>query len=406
MKLLIWSQYFWPERFLINTIATQLVKQGVQVTVLTGKPNYPGGKYFAGYSGWGIKKEHYNGINIIRIPIVARGKKGAWGLFCNYISFIVSGYFIAPFVLRGRKFDSILVYGVSPLLQALPAIVIKKQKKAKLVTWVQDLWPESLSSTGYIRHRKLLAIVRSLVKYIYRQTDTILVQSEGFYQFVKPLVDNREKIKYYPNCIVDYFTDSSYFASQPYFIGQLKKHFSVVFAGNMGKAQNCAVILKAALQLQTIQDIKFYMIGEGSEHESLKELAKELSLSNVKFTGAWSSENMPMIYHAASLLLLTLKSTEAFDATIPSKLQTYLASGKPIVASVNGEAGNIIRAAKAGIAVEADNEKVLAEAILTLYHKHSDELKILGNNARQYFKQHFDLNNQLPVLIQLLQQPV
>ena len=180
MRVLIWTQYFWPENFHINEVALSLLAQGVEVTVLTGKPNYPEGKIFVGYKAIGIQKDKYYGFDVIRIPLWQRGKNSGLGLLINYLSFILSGYLFAPYALRGKKFDVVFVYAPSPLLQALPAIYVAWLKRAPLVLWVQDIWPDALVATGFIKNRWILYMVGLVVRYVYHFSDTILIQSEGF----------------------------------------------------------------------------------------------------------------------------------------------------------------------------------------------------------------------------------
>ena len=168
MKLLVVSQYFWPENFRINELVSQLVAEGLKVTVLTGKPNYPEGKFFPGNRAWGIRHACHAGAEVIRLPLAPRGSRSGLRLAINYLSFVLAGYFLAPFALRGAQFDAVFVYAPSPLLQALPAILLAWLKRAPLIVWVQDLWPESLSATGHVKNRFLLRMVETVVRYIYR----------------------------------------------------------------------------------------------------------------------------------------------------------------------------------------------------------------------------------------------
>jgi hypothetical protein len=194
MKILLWSQYFWPETFRINELATALTESGLSVTVLTGKPNYPEGTIFPGYRSWGIQRENFAGVDVLRIPMLPRGRCSALRLALNYWSFIAAGFVFAPFVLRGKTFDVVFVYAPSPLLQALPAILLARLKRAPLIVWVQDLWPESLSATGHVRSRFVLGAVEALVRHIYRCADSILIQSEAFRVPVARLVRDAGKI--------------------------------------------------------------------------------------------------------------------------------------------------------------------------------------------------------------------
>lgn len=389
MKVLIWSQYFWPENFLINRLAVDLCAQGIEVTVVTGKPNYPDGQIFPGYTVSSIQREEYLGVEVIRIPLIPRGKGSSKGLLLNYLSFIFSGYLFAPIALRGRKFDAVFVYAPSPLLQALPAIFVAWLKNARMIVWVQDIWPEALLATGFIKNRWLLRLVEGAVRYIYRYSDSILIQSEAFRTPVARLVRKKEKIRFFPNSAGDIADAFSLSKHQYQAAAEIQQHFSVVFAGNIGSAQSCETIVSAAELLRKHLDIKFYLVGSGSRSSSIGLKIKSMNLANVVMTGRLSHEEMPAVYSAASVLLVSLKNEPALSATIPSKLQGYLSAGKPIVASLNGEAARLVIAAQAGFACPAESPDALAEAVLKLYEMSPDERDRLGINARHYFKTHF-----------------
>lgn len=180
MRILVVSQYFAPEVFRINEVVQSLAAKGAVVDVLTGKPNYPEGKFFAGYSAWGCKTERALGATVYRVPIFSRGERGALRLVLNYLSFVISGLLWGPWLLRERRYDVVFVYGLSPILSAIPAVFLAWLKGRRLVVWVQDLWPESLSATDYVRDKTALAIVEVVVRWIYRHTDLLLVQSRAF----------------------------------------------------------------------------------------------------------------------------------------------------------------------------------------------------------------------------------
>jgi hypothetical protein len=197
VRVLILSQHFWPEAFRINELALHLREAGCEVTVLTGKPNYPGGRVYEGYRAAGTVRESYEGIAVFRVPLVPRGKGRAFALGLNYLSFLGSATLLAPWLLRGMKFDAIFVYGTSPILQAIPAVVLHWLKRAPLVLWVQDLWPESLQATGFVQDQRVLWAVAQVVRWIYRRCDLLLVQSRGFVAAVSPLA-GATPVEYYP----------------------------------------------------------------------------------------------------------------------------------------------------------------------------------------------------------------
>lgn len=385
MKLLIVSQYFWPESFRINEIAVTLQEKGIEAEVLTGKPNYPRGDLFAGYHAWGCQQETYQGMSISRIPLLPR-KKGGWRLALNYLSFVFSGLLFAPWTLRGKRFDVIFIYAPSPILQAIPAIFIGRLKGCPVVLWVQDLWPESLSATGHVHNRLVLKLVERVVRFIYRHTDLLLVQSHAFVAPVRALA-SATPIAYYPNSVDDSFAAPS--KGELPAVKGLGAGFSVMFAGNIGSAQAVEVIVAAAELLKQHSDIHFVVLGEGSRWDWMRQQAQQLGLDNLHLPGRFPVETMPGFMQQASALLVTLADQEIFKATIPSKVQAYLAAGRPILACLNGEGAELVTAAGAGLAVPAEDGTALAEAILQLYRMPPQEREAMGERGRLYYAQHF-----------------
>lgn len=399
MKVLIWTQYFWPENFHINSVAQALFEQGVEVTVLTGKPNYPEGKLFPGYKAGGVHREKFSGFDVIRIPIRERGFGSAKGLALNYFSFIISGYLLAPFALRGKKFDVVFVYAPSPLLQALPANFIAWLKHAPLVLWVQDLWPEALHATKFVKNPWLLRIVGVLVGHIYRFSDSILIQSEAFRSSIECFAIPKEKIRFFPNSAEDISEEAARAHHDSGLAQNVGQSFSIIFAGNIGTAQSCETIIEAARLVQDIQNIRFYLVGSGSMVAAISQSINENKLANVAMIGRVSPEIMASIYTSASVLLLSLRDDPALSATIPSKLQSYLAAGKPIIVSSKGESANIICKANAGISCPPGDAPALARAVLSLYEMQPEERDRLGMNGRNYFMDNFYLPDRVTELI-------
>lgn len=385
MRVLIVSQYFWPENFRINDIAKTLSEKGIEIEVLAGKPNYPRGEIFAGYRAWGCQRETQHGINISRIPLLARGS-GGWHLALNYLSFVMSGLLFAPWMLRKKRFDVIFVYAPSPILQAIPAIFLGWLKRCPLVLWVQDLWPESLSATGHVRNRVVLKLVEQVVRFIYRHTDLLLVQSKAFEEPVRALASDRP-IVYYPNSVDDTFAISA--KGELPLVAGLDEGLSVMFAGNIGTAQAVTVIVEAASLLEKYADIHFVVLGEGSRWEWMREEARRRKLNNLHLPGRFPVETMPGFMQKAAVLLVTLADQEIFNATIPSKVQAYLAAGRPILACLNGEGANLITEAGAGLAVPAEDGRALAEAVLQMYRMPLTEREAMGARGRLYYTQHF-----------------
>jgi glycosyltransferase involved in cell wall biosynthesis len=387
MKLLLVTQYFWPESFTINDTASALAERGVEIEVLTGKPNYPEGRLYAGYKLLQVQRESYGSVNIVRIPIVTRGNKNPLRLALNYISFIFSGMLLGPWLLRRSAASVILVYCPSPLLQAIPALIIGKLKKIPVVLYVQDLWPESLTATGYVKSRLLINLVSWVVKVIYRQVDLILISSRPFEEPIKRFRTSAP-IEYLPNS-VDKDLGNPESGEKPY-LPVFDDGFCVVFAGNIGSAQAVSVIVDAAQQLIDIAAIKFVMLGSGSELDWMQQQVKDKVLTNLHLMGRFPASTMPYLLSKASALLVTLADQSIFAMTVPNKIQAYMAVGKPIIACLNGEGARLIRDADAGVTVAAEDGAGLAEAVLRLYQKSPEELKRLGSNGQQYYQRNFD----------------
>ena len=401
MRLLVVSQYFWPESFRINDVVQSLTSRGHHVEVLTGKPNYPEGAVFPSYRAGGCQVEIWADTTVHRLPILARGTNSKVGLSLNYLSFILSGVLLAPWMLRGRKFDAIFVYAPSPILQAIPALYLGWLKGRKVVIWVQDLWPQSLSATGYVRNSIVLKLVEWLVRFIYRKADLLLVQSKAFLAPVSALAPGRV-VEYYPNSVDASFGLGSRSDVISPDVPELESGFSVVFTGNVGIAQGVDVMLEAAKLLLAYPEIRLIVFGQGSRWDWMREQIALLGLTNVHLPGRYPVSAMPAVLQKASALLVTLKDTPIFAQTIPNKIQAYMAAGRPIVASLNGEGSRIVAEAGAGLCVPAGDAQALAEAVLQLYKLPQEQLAAMGKRARSYYNVHFDHELLLDQLVERL----
>lgn len=402
LKLLIFSQYFSPESFIINDIARTLVAQGHEVVVATGKPNYPDGKIFPGYRAWGCQHERYlESIDVFRVPLWPRGDGSTKNMVLNYFSFVMAGLFFFPWLLRKREFDAILVFAPSPITQAIPAIVLKWLKKAHLALWVQDLWPESLAATGFVKNRHLLRMVGWMVRGIYACCDQLLVQSHAF---IEPVADyaSRNKIVYYPNSVDVQAPKVE--VSIPHELSAVLEHrFCIVFAGNLGTAQALSTLLQTAMHLRDDNDICLVLVGSGSRLDWLKEQKQAHGLDNLILPGRFPVEAMPEIFARSSALLVSLNDESIFSQTIPSKIQSYLAAGRPIIACLNGEGARIVQEAGAGLSSPAEQVLPLVAAIRKMQSFSDVEREAMGRSGRDYFDRHFEMRRQVSRLVELLQ---
>lgn len=385
-RVLVLSQHYWPETFRINEVVESLREAGCEVSVLTGQPNYPDGAVFPGYraTAWGAE-EHPAGYTIYRVPLAPRGRGGARRLVLNYLSFILCGSLLGPWLLRRRRIDVIFVYGTSPILQAVVGMVLKRTHRARLVTWVQDLWPQSLEVTGYVRHPRALAAVAAVVRWIYRHNDLLLVQSAGFGDSVRPMAGGTP-VLVQPNPGERAF-DAPVGAGPPAL--QLPPGFNVLFAGNLGHAQALDTVIDAARRLKDHAGIRFVLVGSGARSAWLQEQVQAHGLDNLMLPGRFAPEAMPGLLEQASALLVTLVRSPTMSQTIPSKVQAYLAAGRPVIASLDGEGARVVKDAGAGLTCAAEDGAALAEAVLALSRMDEDARAAMGRRGRAHYDQHF-----------------
>ena len=385
MNILVVSQYFWPENFLINNISMGLVERGHNVTVLTGCPNYPGGKLYAGY-GYINRRQDYHGVKIVRVPLVPRGKGGGLRLVFNYFSFASSASVIGPLLCK-EKYDLVFVFEPSPITVGIPAIILKKLKSVPVMFWVQDLWPESLAATGAVKSKMLLSLTGKLVRFIYRRCDRILIQSRSFFTSVVQQGGSSDRVLYFPNSAENIFHAPLPVAGNL----SLPEGFRIMFAGNIGVAQDFATIISAAEKLKTRNDIHWIIVGDGRMREWAETESCRLGLSsNFHFLGRYPLEAMPRFFSRADALLVTLRKEPIFSLTIPSKIQSYLACGRPVIAALDGEGARIVEEAGAGVTCPAESPDALVSAVLRMYETTVSEREKMGRNGRKYYEENFD----------------
>lgn len=387
MKILVVSQYFWPENFRINDLVVGLTARGHEVTVLTGTPNYPEGMLNPAYAERPETFSEYNDAEIVRVPMWLRGKTGL-SLVINYVSFAISASVFGLWLLRGKYFDVIYAFQPSPVTVGIPAIVAKYLKRAPLVFWVLDIWPETLSAIGVVRSKLLLWPLTLLVRFIYRHCDVIYAQSRSFVGKIGENCDDKQKIVYFPNWAEAIFQDQEIEPTPliPNFDG-----LSIMFAGNLGEGQDFPAIIAAAAKLAGRPDIRWLIVGDGRMRPWIEEQVASLGLQErVILLGQHPLSSMPNFFVHADVLLVTLKDTPIFAMTVPGKLQSYLAFGKPVLAMVNGESAMVIRDAGAGIVVAAGDSSGLAEGACQMADMSLEDREALGQSARSYYNREFD----------------
>lgn len=399
LNILVVSQYFSPENFRINDLVMGLRDRGHDVTVLAGTPNYPEGRYFDGYGPFRNTRSDFHGAKVFRVPIIARGRHGSsTQRVANYVSYALSASLIGPFLCR-EKYDVIFTYQLSPVMIGIPALVLRRLKHIPMILWVQDLWPDSLIATSAIKSKLIIDLVGCLVRWIYRGSDLILVQSRAFATSISKYGVDPAKVRYFPNSAESFYREWIIGPDEPE-EKLLPKGFRIVFAGNIGVAQDFGTILAAAKLLIKYPDIKWIIAGDGSQREWVESKVRELSLSDhVTLIGRHPPEAMPRLFALADGLLVTLKSDPIFELTIPSKLQSYMACGRPIVAALDGEGTRAIEAAGAGFVSPTESPEALAEAVLNLYKLSPEGRAQMGRSAQEYFLKHFEREKLIDTLI-------
>ena len=392
MHILVVTQYFYPEEFRINDLVAGLKARGYEITVLTGLPNYPKGKIYPGYGYTTIGSRLENDVSIVRVPMIPRFSGGHLHLVFNYLSFMLTASITGLFLAR-KKFDAIFVFEPSPLTVGVPAVLVSKLVRKPIFFWVQDLWPESLEATKAIKSKFIINLITSLAKWIYKNTKFILIQSKSFEEPILKLGVDEKKIRYFPNWAENIFADKSVTddIDEESFVNIENYPFSIMFAGNLGAAQSLETLVSSAKLLKEHQDIHWIILGDGRYSKWLESEIKGNQLENqVHMLGRKPLSQMPQYFEKADLLLVMLRNDPTFAMTIPSKIQSYFAASKPVIAAINGESARIIEESGAGLVVASEDYKELANKILQLRAMSKQDLKEIGCNGRRYFEENFD----------------
>ena len=388
LRILVVTQYFWPENFRINELVGELVGRGHDVTVLTGKPNYPDGVVFAEYRNHPKNFARYRGAEVVRVPMLPRGQ-GALRLMLNYLTFALAASVFGSWRLRGREFDVIFTFEPSPVTVGIPAILLRRLKRAPLLFWVLDQWPETLAAVGAVKSPRILRWVGRLVSYIYDRCDVVLAQSKGMVPLIARYTRPLERVVYFPNWC-EAMQDVRKAPPAPELPPKDGK-FDVLFAGNIGESQHFGAILDAAESLREHDHIRWLFVGDGRMASWVQsEISRRGLSSAVQMLGRFAPERMPSFYCRADALLVSLRPDPVFALTVPGKLQSYLAAGLPILGMLNGEGAQIIEEAAAGYACAAGDSAGLARNVLRLATLDPLDRVIMADRGRAFAMREFD----------------
>lgn len=386
--ILVVSQCFYPEQFRINDICTEWVRRGYKVTVITGIPNYPEGRFYKGYGLFKKRKETYNGMEIIRLPIIPRFNNPIT-LSLNYLSFVIAGFFWKIFTKI--EADFVFNFETSPMSQALPAVWYAKKKNIPCYIYVQDLWPENVEIVAGIKNKIIISSIDKMVDYIYRRCDKVFATSKSFVRNIEERGVPEAKLKYWPQYAEDFYKpidnmDSNELLSQEF--------FNITFTGNIGEGQGLDILIEAMNIVKKEElntKIRINIIGSGRYKN---ELIKNVSDKNLKdmfnFISRQPATKIPEYLAVSDVAFLSLKDDFLFSMTIPAKLQSYMACGVPILAAAIGETERIILESKSGMCSPPGAPEKLAKNIIKFSRMSDDNLEELGKNAREYYNKNFN----------------
>jgi colanic acid biosynthesis glycosyl transferase WcaI len=392
-KILIVSQYFWPENFRINEAVKFLRKKNHHVTVLTGKPNYPFGVLDKQFIQNPNKYNNFYGAKIIRVPIVLRKKSTKFNLFINYLSFNINSILFSYFKLKKKKFDFIITFATSPVTVALTSIFYKKIFKSKHIIWVLDLWPEIIFELKIIKNKLIYYFLKRIVNYIYRESDLILAQSYSFKKYITSEIykSNLERIKIFNSWSEIPFINNKFNVSK-------KKKYNIFFTGNIGEAQNFDLALKIMRELKNHQNIHFTIVGSGRNEPNISQKSINMKLKNITFVKQVSVKKIKAYFKFADALLLSLSPGKIISSTIPGKFQTYLSAGKPIIGLIDGETKNIINSYNLGFASESQNAIFWRKKIIEIVNLSKFQKENIKKNAKYLCNEVFNKNKTLSLL--------
>lgn len=397
-KILFVCQYFYPETFRGNDVAFHLAEKGHDVHVITGIPNYPAGKFFPGYGFFKKRHEVVRGVKVTHLPIVPRGADNKIMLMLNYFSFLVVGCLYMFWHSIFNKYDLVFCQQLSPVMMSMPAVMYKKIRRVPLYTWVLDLWPESLTAAGGINNKHVLGFFDWFVKKEYKHSDKILTSSRSFDQSILAYGDYKDKIVYFPQ-----WGDGVSNSPVEFELPKMPEGFVVMFAGAVGEAHGMECNLQAALLTKENKDIHWVIVGDGRKLEWVQKFIKENGLEETVHTlGRFPSETMPLFFDKADVMLVSLTDSPLFNLYAPAKISSYMASGKPIIACLNGEGGEVVKEAKCGWSVKAGDAEGLSKLVTELYGMDKSILAEKGANGLLYYNEYFEKEKCLKKLDEIM----
>lgn len=397
-KILIVTEYFYPEEFKINEIALEWKKKGYDVDILTQNPTYPYGKIYSDFKNSWFTKESWNGINIYRVKAVTGYKDSLFKKLLKYFAFMFFGSIVSLKI--GKKYDYVFGFDIAALTCMVPAVVLNQFYKKPVTLWVQDVWPDSVYAYGFKKSKTLEFFLNRFVRYVYKNTSNFAISAKGFENKIKLYLDKPKEILYGPNWADGFDKNLTEYS----FSNENKTHFT--FAGNVGKVQNLdnIIVAFAKLNKEYSEKVQLNIIGDGSHLSNLEELVKDRKIKNIIFHGKKPRNDMYMYFNASDFLIVSLEDKAIFSLTVPAKTQTYIATKKPIIGIINGEAAKIIEENNLGYVASPSNIKSITDTFKKAIDTNSLEIEQFTKNSEELTKTIFDKNNIINSLLNLLKQ--
>ena len=388
MRILIITQYYWPENFRINEVSEELVKLGHKVYILTGYPNYPKGEVYSEFKKDYKKFSQYKGTEIIRVPILSR-KKNKINLALNYISFLLNSIFIGYFKLKGKEFDIVFTCQLSPVTIGITSAFFAKIRNIPQIFWVQDLWPDTLVALNILSKNWQINFFKILVNWIYSRCDLILAQSKNILKEIKNYSSVRDNIYYFPT-----WGESDLFLKIASPAPEIKPKdiFTIIFAGNIGEAQDFPNLIKAVhnMILNSVKNFRIIFIGDGSKKEWVISEVRKLNIEQYfEFYKSYPLERMPSFFRHADVLLVSLLNKKVFNMTIPGKIPFYLASGIPIIGIICGAGAEVIKKSKGGFVCDSGDYLSLSKLMQKIIRLDKKDLQKIGLKGKEYADKEF-----------------
>ncbi len=395
-KILIVTEYFYPEEFKINEIALAWQDKGYKVDVLTQNPTYPAGKILNNYKNSWYSKEDYEGLTVYRVKAVTGYKESLFKKILKYFTFMTLGSFVALKI--GKKYDYVFGFDVGALTGMVPAVLIQKYYNKPTTLWIQDIWPDSVYAYGFKKRKFLEYTLDKFVKFVYRNSTNLAVSAKGFTKRIEPYIDAEKKIEYFPNWADELNENLEAFE----FSKDKRVHFT--FAGNIGKVQNLENVINAYgnLPQEYIDKSQLNIIGDGSELEALKSIVNNREYQNIIFWGRKPRDEMSKYFKASNFLIVSLVDKPIFSLTVPAKIQTYIAAKKPILAILNGDAAEIVKDNNLGYYAQPNNTDEIKDIFKKAIDTPKEEIEKFTQNCETLTKNIFNKEKIIDNMLNLL----